>query len=92
MSGFRDPRELRDEARRLNAIANAIEDGTWAVIIDGPGTTVAVAEALDCSIQSASNRLNKLYNLRIIERTQVIVPGGGRRFEYRLALKQVSDD
>jgi predicted transcriptional regulator len=82
MTDFRDPRELREEARRLLAVATAIEEGTWSAVVAGRVTPADLAGRLGCSVSSANNRLRALYDLRLIDRELVLVPGGGRQFAY----------
>lgn len=81
---YRDPRELRAEAMRLRATADAIEDGTWAFLCEdeGPRTPSALAERLGCSLQAANNRLRRLYDLALADRDRASLPGGGREFSY----------
>jgi hypothetical protein len=83
---FYDPRALRERAARLIALATAVEDGTWGVIVDGPGTAESVAEVVGCTAQGANNRLRRLYDLRLIDRETVPLDGGGRQFAYRIAV------
>lgn len=88
MSDFRDPRELRLEADRLNATAAAIEDGTWAAVVQHDPTPGELAECIDCSVAGANNRLRRLYDLGLLDRRQIKVAGGGRQFRYRLRLDE----
>jgi predicted transcriptional regulator len=88
-NSYRDPRELRAEAGRLMATAHAIEDGTWAFVCetDGPCTTTALALHLGLSPQAANNRLRKLYDLRLLDRSPMTLADGGREFVYELRLR-----
>jgi hypothetical protein len=87
---YRDPRELRAEADRLRATANAIEDGTWAFVCEAPfpQTPVALARRVGITVQAANERLRKLYDLRLVYRKHIPVEGGGRAFVYSLALDE----
>lgn len=91
-SKFTDPRELRAQAARLTATATAIENGTWEAVVDGVVTPAQLAEKLDCSVQSANNYLRALYDVRLVNRERVVVPGGGRKFAYALALDETGGD
>jgi predicted transcriptional regulator len=52
----------------------------------GSATPAQLAPIAGCSIQGANNRLRRLYDLRILDRVQISVPGGGKQFQYRIAL------
>lgn len=86
MRQFRDPRELRHEAACLLATAAAIEDGTWAAIVDGPGTSASVVTHVGCTAQGANNRLRRLYDLGVLDRDRIVVNGGGKAFAYRVSM------
>lgn len=84
---YRDPRELRAEADRLRATADAIEDGTWDFVCEASDRRpVALAERLGVSVQAANNRLRRLYDIGLADRERVAVAGGGREFSYSLRL------
>lgn len=85
---LRDPRELRQEAARLQATANAIEDGTWGALVDGRRTAAEIAEAVGGSPQAANNRLKHLYELGLLDRVRAPLPGGGRSFVYTIAITE----
>ena len=80
-----DPRELRAVAARLSATADAIEDGTWAFVIDAPDprTPDALARQMGVTVQAANNRLYRLYGLGLVDRERIPVIGGGRQFAYK---------
>lgn len=84
---YTDPRVLRDQAARLLATADAIEDGTWQFVVENHATPTHVAKHLGISVQAANNRLRKLYDRGLLNREKVKVEGGGRAFHYRLTLE-----
>ncbi len=75
-------------ARKYDALATAVENGTYASLsayhtTDQWVDCLTLAVRLDITTQAANNRVKHLCELGICERRFVRVEGGGRRFEYR---------
>lgn len=75
----------RHAAHRHAVIANALENGTYDVLMSYDQAYVPVgyvAERLGVSPQAANNRLMKLVNAGVVRRQYAKVATGGRGYEY----------
>ncbi len=68
-------------------VLGAIKDyllATLRFVMDRPAATAReLGESADLTVNAANNRLAELFRLRLVQRSEVIPPGGGKQFNYQ---------